>query len=194
MGSQPCLNHHLRLRTRAAAMGTVGVARELEHLVGRQLEDVLEPTAKRRQDFLALLGRPALAASNVAIPAAGDVPACGAGPDADTVECLADVDDNAHHLAILLVLQRLADGAEHGMQPELIDVDRPLVLELERPLAAVLVLGILPLRTHTLLEEVVIRLEGKFGDWRDVVLVSGLVREHTTERERARGEGAGCLT
>jgi hypothetical protein len=47
------------------------------------------------------------------------------------------------------------------MQPDLVNVDTALLLELVRPLATVLVLGILPLGAHALLEEVVIGLESE---------------------------------
>jgi hypothetical protein len=56
------------------------------------------------------------------------------------------------------------------MEPELVNIDAPLVLEAVRPLAAVLVLGVLPLGTDTLFEEVVVGLEGKARDRRNVVL------------------------
>src|SRR5690348_6904263 len=81
----PGLDHHLCLCACATAVGAVGMTRELEHLVGRQTEDTLEATANRHQDLLALLGRPALAAGDVTVPAAGNVSARGAGPDTDTI-------------------------------------------------------------------------------------------------------------
>jgi hypothetical protein len=56
------------------------------------------------------------------------------------------------------------------VQPQVIDGDRALVLELVRPLAAVLVLRVLPLRSYALLEEVVVGLEAQFGGRRDIVL------------------------
>lgn len=56
------------------------------------------------------------------------------------------------------------------MQPQFVDRDRALVLELVRPFAAVLVLRVLPLRSYALLEEVVIGLEAQFGGRCDVVL------------------------
>lgn len=146
------------------------MTRKLDGLVLRQLEDGLELTANSLQDLLALLNGAALAAGHVAVAAAGDALADGAGPDADAVEGLADVDDDAHDLAVVLVLERLADGRQHRVQPQVVDVDAALVLELVRPLAAVLVLRVLPLRSHALLEQVVVGLEGQLGDGRDVVL------------------------
>lgn len=56
------------------------------------------------------------------------------------------------------------------MQPQLIDVDVALLLELVRPLAAVLILGVLPLGPHAGLEEVIVGLEGEVRDRCDVVL------------------------
>jgi len=56
------------------------------------------------------------------------------------------------------------------VEPECIDVDRLLVLELESPLATVLVLGVFPLGPYTLLEEMVVRLEREVGGRSDVIL------------------------
>lgn len=151
-------------------MCSLSVARELEHLVGRQLQDLLDAATNGHEDLLALLGSPALAAGHIAVAAVRYALADGTGPDTDTVEGLADVDDNAHDLAILLILQRVANGGEHDMQPQLIDVDVALLLELVRPLAAVLVLGVFPLRPHAGLEEMIVGLEGKIRDRCDVVL------------------------
>lgn len=152
-------------------MSRVRVARELDGLVGGQLEDLLEPLADGKKYLLALLRRAALAARDVAIAAAGDALADGAGPHADAEEGFPDVDDDAHDLAVVLVLEGLADGGHHGLQPELVDVDAPLVLELVGPLAAVLVLGVLPLGPHALFEEVVVGLHGEIGNRCDIVLL-----------------------
>jgi hypothetical protein len=57
------------------------------------------------------------------------------------------------------------------VEPERIDVDSLLVLELESPLAAVLVLRVFPLWSYALLEEMVVGLESKVGGWCDVVLL-----------------------
>jgi hypothetical protein len=48
------------------------------------------------------------------------------------------------------------------MEPEFVDRDAALVLELVRPLPAVLILGILPFWSDTFLEEVVIGFKGEF--------------------------------
>lgn len=70
------------------------------------------------------------------------------------------------------------------MEPECVNVDGLLVLELERPLASVLVLRIFPLGPYTLLEEMVVRFERKVGRRGDVVLrtLSVQDRMHTASR------------
>src|SRR3569833_3627023 len=123
----------------AAAVLGIQVARELELLVGGQLKHLLEALTDGEQDLSRLLGAAALAAGDVAVPAVGNRLAYRASPHTDAVEGLADVDDHAHDLAVLFLLERLADGREHRVQPELVDADAPLVLERVRPLATVLV-------------------------------------------------------
>lgn len=165
-------------------MRSLGVAGELEHLVGGELQDLLDTVADVDEDLLALLRGAALATGDIAIAAAGDALANGAGPDADTVEGLADVDDDAHDLTILLLLHGVSDGSQHDVQPQLVNVDAALVLELVGPLAAMLILGVLPLGSHAGLEEVVVGLEGEVGDRCDVVLE----RVSCFEQQKA-GEG-----
>lgn len=154
-------------------MGRVGVPRELDVLVGGQLENLLEALADVEEDLLALLWRSALTTGDVAIPATGNALANGAGPDADTEEGLSHVDDDAHDLAIVFVLEGLADGGHHGLQPQLVDVDAGFVLELVGPFTAVLVLGVLPLGPYALFEKVIVRLHSKFGYGSDIVLLAG---------------------
>lgn len=60
------------------------------------------------------------------------------------------------------------------MEPERVDVDSLLVLELERPLAAVLILGVLPLGAHVPLEKVVVGLQCQVRCRCNVVLSSTL--------------------
>jgi hypothetical protein len=57
------------------------------------------------------------------------------------------------------------------VEPQVVDVNGLLVLELVGPLATMLVLRVLPLGSDAMLEEMVIRLDGKIGSWGDVVLV-----------------------
>ena len=151
-------------------MGGIGVARELDDLVGGQAEDLLEALANVHENFFTLLLRPALASSDIAISTVGDGAADSAGPYTDSEEGLADIDDDAHDLTILLVLESLANSGQHGVQPEIVNVDVALVLEAVGPLSTMLVLGILPFGAHSLLEEVVVGLEGELGDWCDIVL------------------------
>ncbi len=151
-------------------MGAVDVSGELEELVGRELEDLLEPAADGHEDLLSLISRSALATGNIAISTARNALADCASPDTNAEEGLPDIDDHTHHLSVILTLEGLADGGKHSMEPELIDVDQTLVLEAVRPLATVLVLGVLPLGTDVLLEEVVVRLVCKLRDRSDVVL------------------------
>jgi len=56
------------------------------------------------------------------------------------------------------------------VQPQVVDVDGLLVLELVGPLAAVLVLRVLPLGANLVLEEMVVGLDSKVGGRSDVVL------------------------
>lgn len=58
------------------------------------------------------------------------------------------------------------------MEPELIDWDVALLLELVGPLSTVLVLLILPFGSDAFLEEVVVGFEGEFGGGSNVVLRS----------------------
>lgn len=60
------------------------------------------------------------------------------------------------------------------MQPQFVDGDRSLILELVRPLATVLVLGVFPLGPYALLEKMVVGLETEFGGRSDVVLEAGV--------------------
>jgi hypothetical protein len=158
------LNHELGLGTGAARVSSIGVARELNRLVLLELESLLESLANLLECLLALLLCPALAAI------AGDGTADGAGPQTNTVESSPDVDNDTHDLVVVLVLEVLANSSEHDVEPERVDVDGLLVLELERPLAAVLVLRVFPLRTNAPLEEVVIRLQRQVRCGCDVVL------------------------
>ena len=151
-------------------MGGIGVAGELNHLVGGQAEDLLEALADVHENLLALLLGPALASGYVTIATVRDGATNGPGPDANSVEGLADVDDDTHDLTILLVLESLTDGGQHSMQPEIINVDAALVLEAVRPLAAMLVLGVLPFRANLLLEEVVVGFHSEVRYWGDIVL------------------------
>jgi len=135
--------------------------RELDRFVVLELQSRLEPLANSMQSLSALL--------NGSSPGLVGF-AHGSSPKTDTIESTSDVDDDTHHLVVIFVLQVLSDSCEHDMEPERIDVDRLLVLELERPFATVLVLRIFPLGANTLLEEMIVGLERKIGCGRDIVL------------------------
>jgi hypothetical protein len=126
----------------------VGVTRELDGLVLLELESLLESLANLLEAFLALL----------CCPGAGCA-ANGSSPQTDTVESSPHVDNYTHDLIVVLILEVLADSSEHNVEPKCVDVDGLLILELERPLAAVLVLGVFPLGTNAPLEEMVVRLQ-----------------------------------
>lgn len=151
-------------------MRSLSVARELDLLAGRQLQDLLDALANGVQDFLALLRGAALATSNITVTTAGNALANSACPDTNTVKGLANVDNDTHNLTIFLVLEGVANGGKHYVQPQLINVDVTLLLELVGPLATVLVLRVLPLGSHAGLEQVVVGLEGQLGNWCNVVL------------------------
>lgn len=166
----PSLHNHFGLGSCAAAVLCVKMTGELELFVGRKLQDSLEALANSHQDVASLLRGAALAAGSVTIAAAGNGLANGAGPHTDTEEGLADVHNNAHDLVVVLALEGLTNGSQHGVQPHLVNVDVALVAEGVRPLAAVLVLGILPLGADVLLEKVVVGLEGQLRDRGNIVL------------------------
>ena len=151
-------------------MGTVGVSRELNLLCRRQLENLLESAADRQENLLTLLTTAALTTSNIAFTSAGDALSDGTSPDTNSEEGLSDVDNYTHDLAIVLVLKSLANSGHHDLEPKAVDIDVSLILVLVRPLAAMLVLGVLPLGADAALEEVVVRLLGELGGRGDVVL------------------------
>ena len=159
-------------------MGGIRVTRELNHLTGGELEGILEALADVHENLLTLLLRSALASGHIAISTVRDGATDGASPDADSVEGLANVDDDTHDLAILLFLESLTNSTQHSVQPEIINVDAALVLEAVGPLAAMLVLGVLPLGANTLLEQVVVGFHSKLRDRSDVVLSMKRINFH----------------
>lgn len=164
------LDRVLSLGSRAARVSAVSVARKFDLLASRELKDLLEAAADVEEDLTALIVRATLASSNVAVTTAGNALADGTGPDTDTEEGFADVDDNTHDLAVVLLLESLADGGHHDLQPQAVDVDAALLLVLVGPLATMLVLGIFPLGADAGLEEMVIGLERELGDGSEIVL------------------------
>lgn len=160
----------LGLGSSTASVGAVGVAREFDLLIGRQLQDFLESSANSHENLLALVIAATLTAGNITVTASGNALSYSASPDTDSEECLTDVDNNTHDFTVILLLKGLANSAHHDLEPEAVNVDIALVLVLVGPLAAVLVLGVLPLRANTGLEKVIIRLESELGNGGDVVL------------------------
>lgn len=144
-------------------MGCVRVAAELDLLVVLELQCLLETSADLGEGLLALLRCPALAVISFADRTR---------PEADTVEATPHVDDNAHDLIIVLVLEVLADRSKHNMEPEGVDVNCFLVLELEGPLSSMLILNVFPLGAHALLKQVVVRFQRELGCGSDVVLAN----------------------
>ena len=147
-----CLHTELGLGTSATSMSRVGMTRELYNLVLLQLKSCFEALANLVERLLALFERPALA--SLSWKCFTDRP----GPETDTVEATANIDDNAHDFIVVFVLQVLPDSSKHDMKPERVDVDRLLVFELEGPFATVLVLAVLPFGAHTFLEKMVVGL------------------------------------
>ena len=117
------LNGVLGLGTGAAAVGAIGVTGELDDIRLLKTEDVLEPPTDRLEDLLALGG----CASGLVTR---DALANGASPQADTVEALAHVHDHTHNLVVAVALEGLADGGQLCVQPQVVDGDGPLILEL----------------------------------------------------------------
>ena len=161
----------LRLGPTTPTVRTIRMAGKLDQLPIPQPQDVLELPADAHQDVLALFRGAALPARDVGVAAAGDALADGARPQADAVEALAHVDDDAHDLAVVVLLERLADGGQHRVQPELVDGDGPLLFEAVGPFAAVLVLRVFPFWSHAFFEEVVVGFQGQFRGRGDVVLL-----------------------
>lgn len=168
-------------------MRAIRVARKLDNLAGGQVEEVLEALTNLQEDLLALLEGATLAAGHVAVAPAWNALTGGPGPDADTVEGLANIDDHAHYFAVVLILELLADGSEQDLEPELINVDAILVLELVGPFAAVLVLNVFPLGPDAHFEKVVVGLLLELGNGSDVVLND---ESETRNRHWASCEGA----
>jgi len=117
------LNGVLGLSTGATAVCAIGVARELDNVRLLQAEHILEPRTDGLQHLLALSG-------GTGTLVAGDALADSSCPQTNTVETLANVDNHTHHLVITVGLEGLADGGKLRVQPEFIDRDGALVLEL----------------------------------------------------------------
>ena len=175
-GCPQALNGELGLRTRAASVSRVGMAREFYGFVVLELQSLLEALSDLVERLLSLLRRPPLSAL------ARDCLADRARPETNSVESSANIYDDAHDFIIFIVFNVFANSREHDVKPQCVDVDSFLVLELERPFATMFVLSILPLWSDTLLEEVVIRFESKIGCGSDVVLQSDINSRPESQR------------
>lgn len=156
------LNRELGLGAAAASVCRVGVTAEFELLSRGQLQNFLEALADALE-ALAALQR----ISRFVFAAFGWLTS-RSSPESDTPESLADVDDHAHDLVIALVLEHLANGSEHDVQPSLII--RLAAFEGVCPSSTVLVLLVLPLWSYAVLEEMIVGLLGELRGRRDVVL------------------------
>lgn len=155
------LDDVLRLGSGASSVCGISVTRELDLLSGRELENLLESLANCGQDILALVRSATLAAGNVTVTSTGDCLSGSSGPNTDTIESLADIDDNAHDFTVILVLKGLADRCHHDLKPKTVNLDIALLLVLVGPFATMLVLGVLPLWAYTSLEKVVVGFQGE---------------------------------
>lgn len=140
------------------------MAHKLDRLLVCDLENGLEALADLHEDDLRLL-RGTL---GLALLGGICLGASAASPETNTVESLADVDDDTHDFVVIVILKLLTDGSEQDVQPDF--VVGLALLEGVRPAATVLVLRVFPLRADTLLEEVVVGLGGELGRGSDVVL------------------------
>ncbi|KAI7180529.1 hypothetical protein KC360_g179 [Hortaea werneckii] len=151
------------------AVRRVGMSTELDLLLVRQLQVVLEALADLFQPLLAgLTVCLALLDLGSLLTALLRRLASRTCPETHTPEGLTDVDHDTHNLVVAFVLQSLADGSEHHIEPG--GVLSLAVLERVGPAATELVLRVLPFRAHAALEEVVVRLLGKLRGRGDVVL------------------------
>lgn len=168
-GWRSSLDGVLCLGASGTGVGRVGVTHELDGLLVLDGEDGLEVVADLHEDLLRLLG------SALGLTLLGGVGLCagGAGPETDTVEGLADVDDDTHDLVVVVILELFTDGSKQDVKPDV--VVGLALLEGVGPTATVLVLRVFPLGADAVLEEMVVGLGGELGRGSDVVLRVGLV-------------------
>jgi len=151
-------------------MRALSMPRKLHHLALLQPQHILKLPPQTQQHLLALLCSPPLPPGHIPIPAAWHALPHRLGPQPDSIEAFADIDNDTHDFAVVVIFERLADGAEHDIKPEFVDGGGALVFELVGPFAAVLVLGVFPFGADAFLEKVVVGFEGEFGGGGDVVL------------------------
>ena len=139
------LNNMLGLGPARSRLGALGMAGKFNRFPITKPQDPLEVPADLHQRRV--LWR--------ASPTTTGTPS----PETDSIEALADVDNDTHDLLILIGLQGLADGSKHDVKPEIIDRNTTLILELICPFTAMLVPGVFPFRANTGLKEVVVRFQ-----------------------------------
>lgn len=147
----------LRLRPRTPSMLRIRMPAELQLLLRRQLDHLLEILSNLHQHLLRLALAP------LALPDRSS-------PQPDPIESLAHVDHHAHDLVVAVLLEGLPNRSELRVQPELVNVHGGLVAPAVGPFATMLILRVLPFGADALFEEVVIGLLGEVGAGRDVVL------------------------
>lgn len=136
------------------------MARKLNLLTSRQLQHLLKLLTNIHQHLLSLLRASTLATRNISLASIGDRFSNRSGPDTDTVETFADIDDYAHYFSVAFFLERFTDCGEHDVEPELVDRDVALFAEGVRPFSSVLVLDVFPFGTDAFFEKVVVGFEG----------------------------------
>lgn len=128
------------------------MSHELDLLSRLESKNSLESLANLHEHSSALLSSPGWAAGSLCV--GGSRLASAASPQTDTVEGLADVDNDTHDFVVGVVLELLTNGSKEDVQPDVI-VGLAL-LESVCPAATVLVLGVFPLGADAALEEVVV--------------------------------------
>lgn len=142
----------LGLSPGAARMSSVGVTTELQLVVRWNLENLFESLPNLHQS----------------VSAAGL--ASSASPQANSEETLPHVHHDTHDLVITFILKRLTNRGQLSVKPKFVDIHRLLFFESVRPFPSMFVLGILPLRSYSSLEEVIVGLDSQIGTCGNIVL------------------------
>jgi hypothetical protein len=143
------------------------MTRKLNDIRLLQTQDFLETTSDALQHLFPLCSGTGLGAL-----VAGKTLADGTSPETNTIESLANIDNDAHDLVVIVVFERFANRGELGVKPEFVDGDGSFVLEGVGPFAAVFVLLVFPFGADAFFEEMVVGFEAEFGGGSDVVLRS----------------------
>ena len=98
-------------------MCAIRMPTKIHHLIRPQLQRLLEPLPDLDQS---------LSARTIATLALAHRPR----PQPNAKERLPDIDDHAHDLVVAVFLEGLADGGQLSVQPQFVNVDPFLVLEL----------------------------------------------------------------